>query len=164
MVDPLTIGLGVVGAVAAFQKGKVRTWDANKVIVSFGPIVMSGFAPDSFLDIAYDGEPFVVRRGTGMEVERVKVGASNFVLTLNLLQTSPCNDLLSIAHIADITGNAGIYPFIVKDLNGTQSFVSIKAFIMSPASTKLGAGVSERQWKFYCPNAFSYVGGNNIFS
>lgn len=164
MIDPLTIGMGVISAITSLQKGKVRTWDAGNVICTFGPIVLSGFAPDSFIDIDCDGDQFTIRKGTGMEVERIKTGASNFILTLNLLQTSPTNDLLSIAHIADITGNAGIYPMIIKDLGGTQSFVSTKSFIITPASTKLSSEISERQWKFYCPNAFYYVGGNDIFT
>lgn len=143
--------------------GKVRTFDPKQVILTFGLVVASGYAADSFITIDPEGDDFRIVRGTGGDTDRIKTGTGNCILTLSLLQTSPTNDLLSIIRTMDVTGNAGVFPLVVKDLGGTQAFFAPKAFIMAPPSIRMGAEVGVRDWRFYCVEAMSHVGGNNIF-
>lgn len=145
------------------NREKVRTFDPKQVIVTFGLIVMSGFAPDTFISIDPEGDDFRVIRGTGGNTDRVKIGTGNNIVTLSLLQTSPINDALSIVRGLDVVGNAGVFPLLIKDVGGTQAFYAPKAFIMAPPNMSMGSEVGTRDWRFYCVEATNHIGGNNVF-
>jgi len=158
MANPLSQILSLITP----DNNKIRTFDPKQLIVTFGPIIMSGFAPSSFISIEPDGDYFRVIRGTGGDTERIKIGSGNCIVTISLLQTTPINDLLTTAHLSDVVGNAGVFPLIIKDMGGTQLFMSMKAYIVTPPAVDFSNEVSERKWRFYCPEALNYVGGTDV--
>lgn len=159
-LNPLEVALSAISP----DRGKVRTFDPKKVLVTFGPIVCGGFYSGTFITIEPESDAFRIVRGTGGDTERVKISTGNCFVSLSLLQTSPVNDLLSLAHLTDMVGNAGVFPLIIKDIDGTQLFMSMNAFIIRPADMGMGTEVGERKWRFYCPEALNYIGGDNVFS
>lgn len=139
---------------------KVRTYDPKKVIVTFGTIVMTGFAAGTFITITRNGDVFEKERGADGTVDRINKNATDFSIAMTIKQTSITNDLLSTVMIADINSNSGIFPFTVKDLGGTELFFAGQAWIAKDPDDELSDSLTPREWRFDTGPATKFTGGN----
>ena len=127
---------------------KVRTWDAKQLIVVFGAIKFTGFAEGTIVAIERNGEAFEKVRGADGGIDRVNKNANDFQITVTLKQTSPTNDLLTTALIADQAGNLGVFPIAIKDLGGTTLFASTQAWISKDPDDDFSDSMGSREWVF----------------
>jgi hypothetical protein len=139
---------------------KVRTYDPKKVIVTFGPLIMTGYAEGTFITISRNGDLFESVRGSDGGVDRVNKNAGDFTVTLTLKQTSLSNDGLSLAVETDLRTNAGVLPLVVKDLRGTSLFVAGQAWIAKDPDDENSDSLSSREWRFSTGVATKFTGGN----
>lgn len=139
---------------------KVRTYDPKKIIVVFGPVIMTGFAEGTVVSIAQNGDNFEKVKGADGGVDRVNKNANDHAITVTLKQTSISNDALSVIAIADAAANAGIYPLTIKDLNGTSLFFAEQAWIAKSPDDEFGDAMSNREWRLDTGIAEKFTGGN----
>jgi hypothetical protein len=139
----------------------VRTFDPNKVIITWGPIIMTGFAEGTFMNITRSkGNLFDKSTGADGSVDRINKNATDFTITVTLKQTSLSNDLLSAAFLLDISLNTGKFPFVVKDLLGTTTFFAAQAWISKDPDPDFADALSTRAWTFDTGPGTNVHGGN----
>lgn len=138
----------------------VRTYDPQKVIVTFGPIIATGYADGTFISVERNGNMFEKVRGADGGVDRVNKNAFDFGVTLTLKQTSPTNNALSAMMTADQLTNAGIVPLLVKDLLGNTIFAAPQAWIAKEPTMEDGSDLGTREWLFETGPAVNFIGGN----
>lgn len=137
----------------------VRTYDAREVQVNCGGNPASGYADGEFIVVRRDAPLYNKTTGADGEVSRSRNESAGSV-TLTLKQTSPFNDILSAFALADKVNNSGVFPFMLKDLNGTTLVFSESAWIESFPDVNLGKEVSDRQWTIALGKTEWFIGGN----
>lgn len=140
---------------------KVRTYIPGKVIMTFGPIIATGFADGTFITITRSGDLFEKKKGADGSVERVHKSAFDFEVALTLLQSSLSNDLLSGVVAADEVDGSGVHPLTIKDLSGTTLFFAEQAWIQKDPDDEFGDTTGNREWMFATGPAVKFTGGNN---
>ena len=139
---------------------KVRTYDPKKIIVTFGAIIIDGYAEGTFVLIAGNGDKFEKSRGADGSVDRVNKNNKDYRVTITIKQTSLTNDLLSAALVADQDANTGIKPLTIKDLNGTTLFFANQAWIAKDPDDEDSDSLSNREWMIDTGIASKVTGGN----
>lgn len=138
----------------------VRTYDPKLIIITFGPVIVSGYAEGTFLSIARNGDVFEKSKGADGSVDRINRNANDYSATLTLKQTSLTNDAFSLILKQDQLTNTGKYPLTVKDLNGTTLFFAPQAWIGKDPDPEYSDSLSAREWRLDTGNAQFTQGGN----
>lgn len=97
----------------------MKTWDSDKVCVTYGGVIISGFADGSKVKIARNEKSWALVVGTDGEGTRSKSNNRSGKATFMLKGSSKTNDVLTGFHELDHTTNAGALPLLIKDLQGT---------------------------------------------
>ena len=137
-----------------------KTFSIDKYIFTFGPIIVSGWAPGTFVSIKYDSPHYVETEGTDGEVCRVLRKKFKATITFSLMQSSKINELLSAALIADIGGASIPLPFITKDLNGNTVGIATQCWIPQLPDTAFADESVPREWTIKAAKLDLLVGGN----
>lgn len=138
----------------------VRTYDPKKVIVTFGTVIMTGFASGTFVSIEPGGPAFEMNQGADGTIDRTNKNMNHYMVTVTLKQTSISNNPLSLIHIADKLSNTGKFPLTVNDLNGSSKFFAPIAWIEGDPTGEDGDTSGSREWKFQTGIAANVIGGN----
>jgi hypothetical protein len=139
----------------------VHSYAADKVLVIVAGIPMTGFGPDTFVNIEPNADLSTMQVGADGEVARSTGTNKTCRVTLTLQQTSTSNDVLSGLMEADaLTGN-GVFPLTVQDLRGRTVFMATQAWLSKRPAISFGAEADVRNWELTTgtPAAF-FVGGN----
>jgi hypothetical protein len=136
-----------------------HTFDINKFVFTFGSVVVSGFAPGTFVDIAFDAPLYVETQGTDGEVCRVLRNKYMATITLSLMQSSKINDALTASMLADVAGNIQ-EPFTIKDMNGTTIGIATQCWISQLPKTAFADESVPREWIIKAAKLDLTVGGN----
>lgn len=144
----------------------VKTYDPKKVMVIFGPVVLTGFAEDTFINIETDGDGTTAVVGCDQEIVRsIDPGSIIKKVTLSLLQSSDSNDELSAIHDVDNQAGAGLMPLAIKDLSGRLLMMSDQTWITKKPNVNRGKSASEGkcQWVLLAavPDSAFLVGGHS---
>jgi len=127
---------------------RVRTYSPGSVSVTFGDVIVSGFAEGTYISIERNGEAFEKVKGADGTVDRINKNAFDFRVTLTLRQTSISNLQLSEIFESDIVNNDGIKPLRIVDNDGTSSFNASQAWIASDPNDEYADELSTREWIF----------------
>ena len=138
----------------------VYTYDPDRVKVSFGPVLFSGYADGTYITIARQGTIFDTRKGADGSIDRKNNRNKHFNVTITLMQTSKVNDLLSAIMITDMESNFGINPLSIVDLNGTTVFFARQAWIQKDPDDEEADSLGNREWVFSTGPAEKFTGGN----
>lgn len=139
----------------------LKHYNPDLVDFIFGGVPISGYAEDGMIEIEEEGERFVTVKGTTGEIARSKVLAKIAKVTLKLLSTSDSNDVLSAAHLLDISadGGAGVVAAGMLDRNGRSVMAAPQSWVDGIPPVKMGAKAEERTWKITIINYKLFVGG-----
>lgn len=139
-----------------------RIYDPNRVKVILAGIPLSGYADGDMVEIEYVSDQFADVQGTDGETSRSKTNDLRATVTINLMQTSPSNDLLSALVNTDLLadGGAGVGVFILTDLSGNTILSSQNAWIKKIPGQAFGREAQERSWTIMCDHLVSFVGSN----
>jgi len=135
----------------------------DEVILTFGPIILGGFAEGTFINWEYDEDFFSLVMGVDGEAARGKSNNNSATITALLMQTSVTNDLLSAIHALDILSpnGDGVQPMLLKDNNGRTLQTAEKAWIQKPPATGFNrAPDANREWVFRTNHAIPFIGGS----
>lgn len=138
----------------------VGTYDPNKIVITFGSLIITGYADGSFLTIDRANDSFGLVIGSSGEQGRSRSNDRSAVATVKLLQTSLANDALSLILQADELNGSGINPFMVKDLRGTTLILAKDAWIIKPPTQDFDRTVGSREWNIQLAEALIFSGGD----
>lgn len=138
------------------------TFDFKRVSVIVGGIRIQGFADGEGVSVELDDDLYQKVTGADGDVSRARRNGLAASAKLTLMQTSPSNDILSGFAILDRTLNAGIVPFMIKDLLGTSVIFSAYGWVKKLPAYTAGKELSNREWILDLANVEEFIGGNNI--
>jgi hypothetical protein len=140
----------------------MHTYSADEVIVTFGPVILSGFADGTFISVEQNEDAFTLMVGADGDSCRAKSNNRSGRMTATLLQSSAVNDLLSAIYNVDINSPSGdgINPLLVKDNTGRTLHAAEKAWITKIPNTTFARETESREWVFETDNMQFFLGGN----
>jgi hypothetical protein len=138
---------------------RFQHYDPDRVLFSFGTILVSGYASGTFIKASRSEDQFSKDVGAQGDVTRVRNRDKSGEVTVTLQAGAPCNDLLSAAALFDDTTGLGFAPLFLKDLNGTTICEANIAWIKKPADVERSSEASNTEWTFECAQLFMHVGG-----
>lgn len=137
-----------------------KTYDAKQVVVSYAGFTLSGFAEGTKVTVEYDEDAWTKQVGVDGEVTRSKSNNRAGRVTVQLMQSSDSNQILSSLAEADRLSNAGAVPLMIKDNSGNSLHTAENAWIMKIPSAEYGVEAGPREWVFDCGTIVSNIGGN----
>jgi hypothetical protein len=137
----------------------MSTHDPNKIVVTFLGNIITGFAADTFVNIARDEEGWFKTVGANGNVCRARNNNKGGKITLTLQQDSLSNDILSAAAALDEQFGTGTGEVMVKDLNGTTLAHAESAWVQKFADAGFGKEVGTREWVIDCGVLEEFIGG-----
>ncbi len=136
-----------------------KLYDPEKVVITWGTALISGFAEGTFLEATRDEDAFFKKIGADGEVSRTRNKNKGGSVTITLLQTSASNDILSAAQVADELTGLGVFPLMIKDLLGTTLLVAPNAWVKKRADAEFAKEQTDREWILDCDQLTGIVGG-----
>lgn len=100
-------------------------------------------------------------RGTDCSYDRIHTGNIGFDVTFTLSQQSPSNAFLSGILHADMYGNIGGLPLVIRDLSGYSTYIDTIAYIVGDPSSDFSRSSSTREWRLRGVNSVNFVGFNS---
>ncbi len=126
----------------------VKSYAADQVIVTWGPFLLTGFAPGDAIQIVRNADGWTTQRGIGGEVARSRMGDDGARITLSFLQTAAINAFLSAAYRTDRLNRDQIFPIMVKDNSGNSLHVGEECWIAKPPDSTYAEEAGSRDWIF----------------
>ena len=137
------------------------TYAAEKVIVTIGSAIITGFGDGDFVTAKYDEDRFIKRVGSDGEVGRSKNASRAGTIEVVLSGTSKANDELSMLFNLSIIGGIDKpIPIGVADLSGRSLMVASKAWLKTAPDMVFGKEITDRTWVFDCADMLFNFGGN----
>ena len=137
-----------------------KLYDPDKVVVTFGPAVVSGIAAGTFVSVERNEDAFTVTVGADGETARTRNNNRSGTITITLLQTSSSNDMLSSFAQLDEKSATGVLPLVVKDLLGNTLCVAPNAWVKKIANAEFGKEHGDREWVLESDLIEMFVGGS----
>lgn len=137
----------------------IKTYDPDKVIVTFGGVPLSGYADGTFVNVERAEDAFTLSVGADGETARTRNLNKSGTITITLMQSSASNDLLSGAAIADESTGLGIFPVMIKDMAGTTLAIAANAWVKKMANAEFGKEHGDREWVLEADSITMHVGG-----
>lgn len=125
----------------------VGTYDPKEVILTCGQHSVSGYAEDSFISLAKQGEGVKTRVGCDGEMARSLDPNQQYKITFKLLQTSDSNGIFQTQYDYDYNTGEGMFAVTLKDLSGTVVFNADQAWVVKPADREFGKEAGEWEWE-----------------
>lgn len=145
--------------------GLMKDYNSAQVTVTFGPLLLTGFAKGSRVEITFPDQ-YTKQVGSDGEVMRSKSNDGTASVKVKLAQTSFSNDALSALHVADRIApfGTGVFPFMIIDLNGTTLFSASQAWITKFPDASFDSEAGSREWTFDTGEVSpaTIVGGNLV--
>jgi hypothetical protein len=136
------------------------TFDFKKCLVLVGGIRIQGFADGEGVSVELDDDLYSKVTGADGDVSRARRHGLAGNGKVTLAQTSQSNDVLMGFAIADRTDNAGVVPFMIKDILGTTAIFVPYAWVKKPPAFTAGKEITNREWMFDFANTELFIGGN----
>jgi len=137
------------------------TYAAEKVIVTVGGVIISGFDDGDFITVKFSEDRYTVKSGADGEVGRAKTASRVGEIEINLSATSKANDELSaLFNLAQIGGIDRPIPFGVADLSGRSVAGASKAWIKTAPDLTFGKEIGSRTWTLTAADLTISYGGN----
>jgi hypothetical protein len=126
----------------------MTSYDAKKVVITFGAVPIDGYADGTFVDIAPNAEAFTRHVGADGEVSRSKNNDNTHNVTITLKQSSLSNEYLSTCNKADRLSGLALLPLTITDLNGATLYSWPEAWVEVP-SWGFAKENTDRAWVFH---------------
>lgn len=125
---------------------EVKSYSASKVKIIVGPHLVTGVAPDTFVNIEPVSEGTVSESGAYGDVARAMSLDGRHNITITLQQTSSSNKALSALYQLDqATDGGGTVPVLITDLSGGTIFAG-EGWIKKMPNAPFASGLSSREW------------------
>jgi hypothetical protein len=136
------------------------TYDPKDVLVIVGGFALSGFAPDTFVEVVRNADAMTLVMGADGQGVRTKSADRSGRITIRLLQTSESNAILDAFANADELDGSGAVPAMVKDNRGLILHAAEQAWVVKKPSSEFGGSESQpREWVLESDNIAMVEGG-----
>lgn len=122
------------------------TYQPSKVRAVWGSIPLRGFMDGTFISVQRSEDVFTRTVGAYGDNTRVQSHDRGGEITFTLQLASPVNDLLSAQMRIDELFASAVYPFILRDLNGTTVCSAANAWLRRPANVEYMTDAVSREW------------------
>jgi hypothetical protein len=137
---------------------EVNTYSPSEVLFEVAGYQISGFKA---ITVSRNSPSFTIIKGIRGRNSRIRNRDSSCTITVDLIQTSIINDVLTQLHQEDIRTNAGRFNLDLTDQLGSSKIVSKDSFIESYPELVYSDSIEYRRWSFICLTTDYYtVGGN----
>ncbi len=137
----------------------MKNYDPKDILLIVAGSPVTGLAEGTFVVAARNNDTFTTASGADGEPARAQSNDKSGTITITLLQTSAANDVLSAAHALDERQGDGVFPVLIKDLNGTTLVQAETAYVAKPADVEYGREIAEREWVIATPELNIFAGG-----
>lgn len=138
----------------------MKTYSPDEISVIVDGQIISGFAEDTFVNVARDEESatFVPSATGGGSRTKNANKAGKFTFTLQ--QTSESNQVLSDYINRDENGENIILPVLVRDNSGSDLHKAEQCYIVKPADSQYAKSLQNREWVLQAEVLEMNLGGN----
>lgn len=140
----------------------MKNYDPKRQLAVFGGLQLQGFQKGTFIEVERNADTFTVEAGADGDPVRTRSHDKTATITVTLQGSSPSNDPLSLIMLADEQGttvDAGVKPFMIKDLNGTTLLSAAECWIKKPPQFTAADEHTPRVWVFECGKLDVFIGG-----
>lgn len=137
----------------------MKNYDPKDILLVVAGTPVEGFADGTFVVCARNNDSYTTSTGADGEPARAQSNDKSGTITITLMQTSATNDILSAAVTLDELQGDGVFPVLVKDLNGTTLVTAETAYVQKPADVEFGRELAEREWVIATPELNILAGG-----
>lgn len=130
----------------------MATYDPKLVVITYGGVPITGFAEDTFVEIAPAEEGFTRKVGADGEVVRSHSANTCCDVTVTLMQSSLSNQVLSAAAVADRLSGVGLAPLSITEITSGTTFFFPQAWVEMP-TVGFAKEAGERAWTFHTGQA-----------
>lgn len=127
----------------------VNTYNPKEITIALGHHIVTGYAEDSFVSIDPSGDGVTRVVGCDGEVTRSISPDDTAVVKIVVQQMSPTNSFLQQQLDRDIKTGDGLFPILIKDLQGKMVFSSDAAWPVRRASRAYGRTAGNREWEIH---------------
>ena len=127
--------------------GKVKTYNPKEVTIACGNHIVTGIADDSFVSIEANGEGITKKVGCDGEIVRAVSPDNTYKVKISLLQTSDSYAFFSNMVDVDRETGEGMFPVLIKDLNGGVVFSTEAAWVIKKSAITRGKADNNREWE-----------------
>lgn len=136
-------------------------FDPKDLLVTFGEVLVEGFADDSYLTIDQVEDDAQIYVGADGQGTRSMSNNNAATIELVLAASSPTNALLSALSKVDRTTGKGVRALLIKDKNGNDLFLAAKAWIQRRPRREWGKQQGARTWTFATHDLDDLDGGSS---
>ena len=131
-------------------------YSKNKVSLIIGGKPITGFSPDSMVEISYTEPRATITVGCQGEEMESDSDSKHGSLKISLLQTSSDNAFLST-----LVKTKKRFPWVCRDASGNSVANSLKSRVVQMPALKLGRQAeNEYTWEIQGPDLEIFIGGN----
>lgn len=138
----------------------VKTYAPDQVVVTLGPVLVSGYATDSMISIEFNEDAFTLQMGVDGKGTRSRNANRSGRVTITLQQSSSSNDLLSGIAALDAASGAGVLPLLIKDMSGRSIYAAESAWIVKEPAAAFAKESGPREWILETDRLNAFTGGN----
>lgn len=132
----------------------MHTYNSKKVTIALGSHIVTGYAPDSFITIDETGDGTTSEAGADGEVSRSVSPDPRSTIKLTLQQHSPTHKWLLKKYKQDKVDGKGSFPFLMKDLTGSDVFSASDAWPNKKPSFARGKAAGTVEWELTAVGEF----------
>lgn len=138
-----------------------KVYNADQVTIAIAEtLIDSGFADGQFLEYQEISDQVQSVAGSNGEVAISKNNDPRVAFTLQLLQTSDANDILSALHEQRRSlGRVAVVPYVIRDRNG-RALHEGRCWIKKAPTMTLDRTATARSWAFEGVEDYGFDGGN----
>lgn len=136
-------------------------YSADKVTVTVGGVIVSGFADGDFVSAEYDEDRVFPKSGADGEFGIATNPSRMGKIAITVSATSAANDELSaLANLANFGSFSAPIPILIADLSGRTVITATKCWLQKAPTVALGKEIGDREWQFGAGDLLLSVGGN----
>lgn len=133
--------------------GDILTYAPSTVTLVLCGYVLTGVVS---ISLKWNSSPFTVKRGIRGQHTRIGTRDRQSTCTIEVLQTSITNDILSEILEQDTRNYSGRLEFSVKDASGTTQWATTQCFLRAWPDATYGTELETRKWDI---EVLSYISG-----
>ena len=130
----------------------LKTYDSKVIVITFGPLILSGYAEDSIATLTPESEIFTAKVGVDGQTTRSRSNNDNYKCTVRLMQTSDAHSKIQALTLRNTILSNLTWPFKLISPTTGEVFESGNAYLERNPDAEFGREVGEREYTFYLPS------------
>lgn len=134
------------------------SYSAARVSVNFSGVQITGFGPDTFVNIEYNSDLWTLSMGADGEGIRSQSSDLSAKITITLQASSTANLILMAALAAGVAGAPSAFPLVIIDGATLTTHMSEGAWVMKPPTKVYAKESSPVEWVLECVKLVPVMG------